>query len=104
VLSLTCSQVEIDGWRLKSVNHSHAVSESGSTSASVRILAIVRILALTRILTLTAHLHGSVLPQQIFRRARLVGRAFHPDPIVSVAESRVVADHQGETWNPCGDE
>src|SRR5688500_9381025 len=88
VLSFTASHVQIEGCRLKSVNHSHAVSASGSTSARERSL------------TLTAHLHRSGCAQQIFRRGRLFRWALHPDAVASVREPGIVADHHRETRHP----
>src|ERR1700704_6652149 len=84
-VSLSGSQVQTDGWRLKSVNHSHAVSISGSTRMSARVLAF------------KSHLHRSVLAQQIFRGSRLLGRALDPDAVVSMAEPRIVTDHHGQS-------
>src|SRR3982074_3049344 len=88
-VSLSGSQVQTDGWRLKSVNHSHAVSISGSARTSARFLAF------------KSHLHGAVLAQQLLRRARFVGRALDPDPVVSMAETRIVTDHHRQSGNSC---
>ena len=41
--SFTGSQVHSDGWRLKSVNHSHAVKSSGTTSSSTRARDLARL-------------------------------------------------------------
>src|SRR5438105_5663920 len=68
-VSFTGSHVQIEGWRLKSVNHSHAESASGRTSTS------------SRSLTLTSHLHCAVLTQQLLRGSRLFGRALNPDAV-----------------------
>ena len=57
-VSLSGSHVQIDGWRLKSVNHSHAVSVSG----------IVR--TRTRNLAFKPHLHRTVLAQKLLGRPR----------------------------------
>ena len=82
-VSFTGSHVQIEGWRLKSVNHSHAVSNSGSASMIRRTLA------------LTPHLHRAVLTQYILRGPRLLRRTFDPDAVVAVTESWIVAHLHG---------
>src|SRR5258705_9647066 len=74
MLSFTCSHVQIDGCRLKSVNHSHAVSSSGHTRARVRILA------------LTPHLHRSMLFQQSLCVFDFLGRTLNPHPVVALTQ------------------
>src|SRR6185312_2379284 len=91
-VSLSGSHVAIDGWRLKSLNHSHAVRSSGTMSSSMRSLA------------LTPHLHSSVLAEQRFRGSSAIRCALHPHPVLAVAEARIVADHHRQTWNPRMDE
>src|SRR4051812_45490760 len=90
--SFTASHVQIEGCRLKSVNHSQAVSSSGSTSASVRILP------------LTPHLHCPVIAEQSFRGYCLLGRALDPDAVLAVTEARVVSDHHRQPRDPGMDE
>src|SRR5688572_989885 len=63
VLSFTCSQVQSDGWVLKSVNHSHPVSRKSGTPRTI-----------VRALALTPHLHCPVLAQQGLRCPDLLGR------------------------------
>src|SRR4030081_128627 len=91
-VSLSGSQVQTDGWRLKSVNHSHAVSISGSTRMSARVLAF------------KSHLHRAVLTQQLLGGARLFGRALDPDSVIAVTETRIVADHHRQSGNARIDE
>src|ERR1051325_9587325 len=101
-LSLTGSHVQIDGWRLKSVNHSQAVNISGATSSSTRALTNARFF--TRESAFTTHLGCTMLLQQFFRCPRLFGRTFHPDPIVTMAEARIVTHHHRDAGNARADE
>src|SRR6185436_1678470 len=81
--------VQIDGWRLKSLNHSHAPSTNVMAMRSARTL------------TLTSHLHRAVLPQNLLGGFRLLGRTLHPDSVIAVTEARVVTDLHREARDPC---
>src|SRR5215212_12065200 len=71
VLSFTCSHVQMAGWRLKSVNHSHAVSVRGRTRTATRSLAF------------TPNLHCAMLLEQIFGGPSVLGSAFYPHTVVA---------------------
>src|SRR5438105_1106277 len=86
-VSFTGSQVQIDGCRLKSVNHSHPPSMTGRKRTS-------------HSLALTPHLHRPVLAQQILSSARLLRRAFNPHSVIAVTEARVVANLERQTRHP----
>src|ERR1700693_2320239 len=92
-VSFSGSHVHIDGWRLKSVNHSHAVSiVSGIASRRTRILA------------LTPHLHRPVLSQKLLGSPYLLGGTFDPDSIIAVAKAWIVSNHHRKPRNAGVDE
>src|SRR3954470_6548799 len=82
------SHVTTDGWRLKSVNQSHA--ESGaSTRRSMAARAGDRVR-----LALMAHLHCPVAAQRLLDSAHPIRGGRHPYAVVAVRESRVEPDRQ----------
>src|SRR6266542_1478254 len=84
--SFTGSHVQREGWRLKSVNHSHPLKiRSGSESARTRSLAF------------TSHLRCAMTTQQRRRFLRLVRCAFQPQTVITAAEPRVVADRHRQS-------
>src|SRR5688572_1202167 len=68
------------GCDLKSVNQEHAVRATVSASAADRRSRIVRS-------ALIAHLHRSVLAQDVGGLGGAIGSSGHPDAVVAVTES-----------------
>src|SRR5687767_13277986 len=95
-LALTTSQVQSDGVRLNSVNHSHPPNP--------RTIGVAATRKTVRRLTLTAHLHCPALAKNR-RRSRGIRRCtLDPDAVVAATETRVVPDGHREPRNSRVDE
>src|SRR5688572_26459462 len=95
-LALTTSQVQSDGVRLNSVNHSHP--------PIARTIGVAVIRKRVRCLTLTAHLHCTALAKNRGRSRSIRGWTLDPDAVVAATETRVVPDGHRQPRNTRVDE
>src|SRR5215208_4047517 len=92
--SFTGSHVHREGWRLKSVNHSHPPIATSTGSTAIIVFT----------LTFIADLHCTMLTQQRLRFRIFLRWTFHPHSVVAAAETRIVSNGHSELWNSRVDE